>query len=78
MYDKTQVTDISELPIVLTPMEIAKILGVSKNTVYQIMHRTDFPSFKFGDKHIRVYREKFIQWLNTADEVEQLKNSKYE
>lgn len=78
MHDKAWATDIAELPIVLTPMDVAMILGVSKNTVYEIMHRTDFPSFKFGKKHFRVYREKFIQWLTTADEVEQLKNSKYE
>lgn len=31
-----------------SPAEAAEVLGVSRPTVYQLMHREDFPSFKVG------------------------------
>ena len=32
------------------PAEAAVALGVSRPTVYQLMHRTDFPSLKIGTR----------------------------
>lgn len=33
-----------------SPTEAAEALGVSRPTAYQLMHRTDFPSFKVGNR----------------------------
>lgn len=51
-----------ELPLVLTPMDIAAILGVSRNTSYEVLHSKDFPVFKVG-KQYRVPRDKFLLWM---------------
>lgn len=54
----------NSLPIVLTPMDIAEVLGISRNTAYQVVHSRGFPSFKIG-KQYRVSRDKFLSWLDS-------------
>lgn len=34
--------------ITLSVTEAAAVLGVSRPTVYQLIHRSDFPAFKVG------------------------------
>ena len=35
-------------PLAVSAPEAARLLGVSKPTVYQMMNREDFPAFKVG------------------------------
>ncbi|MBR0280809.1 MAG: helix-turn-helix domain-containing protein [Oscillibacter sp.] len=53
-----------ELPIVLTPSDIAAILGVSRNTSYEVLHSENFPAFKVG-KLYRVPRDEFLLWMES-------------
>ena len=53
-----------ELPIVLTPADIAAILGVSRNTSYEVLHSENFPAFKVG-KLYRVPRDEFLLWMES-------------
>lgn len=57
----------NSLPIVLTPMDVAEVLGISRNTAYQVVHSRGFPSFRVG-KQYRVSRDKFLLWLNSESE----------
>jgi excisionase family DNA binding protein len=59
----TTITQASDLPLVLTPMDVADVLKVSRNTAYEVVHRADFPAFKVG-KQYRVQRDRFIQWMS--------------
>lgn len=52
-----------EVPPILTPKHVADILGVSRNTAYQVFHRNDFPGFEIG-KQLRVRRESFFNWVD--------------
>lgn len=61
--NKMRVTNPDELPMVLTPSEIAAILGISKNVVYEYMHSEGFPVFKVG-KQYRISKKKFLVWLD--------------
>jgi excisionase family DNA binding protein len=36
--------------ICLNVTEVAEVLGVSRPTVYQLLRRADFPSFKVGNR----------------------------
>lgn len=56
---------VESLPLVLTPKDIAKVLQISRNTTYELMHRKDFPTLKIG-KQYRVNREQFLNWLNNG------------
>ena len=53
-----------ELPLVLTPMDIAAVLGISRNTAYELLHSTSFPAVRVG-KQFRVTRERFLIWLDS-------------
>ena len=61
--DKVMFRKVEELPLVLTPAEISGLLGISRNTAYELLHSKDFPAFRIG-KQYRVSRERFVTWLN--------------
>ena len=54
--------EMDSLPAVLKPSDVAKVLGVSRNTAYETVHSTGFPSFKVG-KQYRVRLDRFFQWM---------------
>ena len=60
---KKRVTNPDTLPMVLTPLDIADILGISRNKAYEYMHREGFPVFKVG-KQYRISKKKFLVWLD--------------
>ena len=60
--DKVAFRQAEELPLVLTPIDIAAVLGISRNTAYELLHSTSFPAFRVG-KQFRVTRERFLTWL---------------
>lgn len=35
-------------PLAVSTAEAARLLGVSRPTIYQLINRTDFPAFKVG------------------------------
>ena len=51
-----------ELPLFLNAETVAKVLGVSPSTGYELMHEKDFPILKIGNR-IVVPKEKFIVWV---------------
>lgn len=52
-----------ELPQILTPEDVARVLHISRNTAYEVIHSKGFPAFKVG-KQYRVKRDRFIQWMD--------------
>lgn len=50
-----------------SPAETAKILGVSRPTVYQLMKRDDFPAFKVGARTL-VSAEGLRAWVQAQVE----------
>ena len=51
-----------ELPLFLNADTVAKVLGVSPSSGYELMHEEDFPSLKIGSR-IVVPKERFIRWV---------------
>lgn len=60
--DRVAFRKVEELPLVLTPMDIAAVLGISRNTAYELIHSKDFPILRVG-KQYRVSRRRFLTWL---------------
>ncbi len=50
------------LPLFLNAELVAKVLGVSPSSGYELMHEADFPVLKVGNRML-VPKEKFIQWV---------------
>ena len=51
-----------ELPLFLNAETVAKALGVSPSTGYELMHEKDFPALRIGSR-IVVPKEKFREWV---------------
>ena len=51
-----------ELPLFLNAKIVAKALGVSPSTAYELMHEKGFPSLRIGNR-IVVPKEQFQQWV---------------
>ena len=61
-------TDFSQLPLILTPMDIKEILGISRSNAYALCHSKDFPAMRIG-KLIRISKEEFIEWVKKVEYV---------
>lgn len=51
-----------EIPLYLNAEILAKVLGVSRASAYELMHEKGFPSVRIGSRLI-VPKEKFIAWI---------------
>lgn len=52
-----------DLPLFLNAETIAKLLGISITSSYELMHEKDFPSLKIGSR-LLVSKEKFSEWID--------------
>lgn len=48
--------------LALSVGEAAELLGVSKPTMYEFIHREDFPSFKMGRRTL-ISRVRLAEWV---------------
>ena len=51
-----------ELPLFLNAKTVAKVLGVSPSSGYELMHEPDFPALRIGSR-IVIPKEAFIRWV---------------
>ena len=51
-----------ELPLFLNAEMVAKALGVSPSTGYELMHEKGFPVLRIGSRMV-VPKEKFREWV---------------
>jgi len=58
----SQYNNYDDLPLFLNAELVAKVLGVSPSSGYELMHEAGFPVLKIGSRMV-VPKEKFIQWV---------------
>jgi len=51
-----------DLPLFLNAEIIARTLGVAPSSAYELMHESDFPILKVGNRMV-VPKEKFVEWV---------------
>lgn len=51
-----------DLPLFLNAATIAKVLGIAPSSAYELMHESDFPTLRIGNRMV-VPKEKFIAWV---------------
>ena len=51
-----------DMPLFLNAEIVAKALGVSPSTAYELMHEKGFPSLRIGNR-IVVPKKQFQQWV---------------
>ena len=55
-------TNYDELPLFLNAEMVAKVLGISISSAYELMHEASFPTLRVGSR-IVVPKEQFRQWV---------------
>ena len=56
-------TAYEDLPLFLNAETVAKLLGISISSSYELMQEKDFPTFKVGSRKL-VEKEKFRRWVD--------------
>ena len=56
-----------ELPLFLNAATVAKVLGVSPSSGYELMNKKDFPVLRIGSRMV-VPKEKFVGWVERHTE----------
>lgn len=59
---KSEYKSYDDLPLFLNSATVAKVLGVSSSSGYELMHEPDFPVLRIGNRMV-VPKEQFIQWV---------------
>ena len=51
-----------DLPLFLNAETVASALGIAPSSTYELMHESDFPVLKVGNRMV-VPKEKFVGWV---------------
>ncbi len=60
---KATYTNFEELPLFLNAETLAKVLGVSVSSSYELMHEKDFPAIRIGSRLV-VPKDKLQLWID--------------
>ena len=52
-----------DLPLLLNAETVAKVLGVSPSSAYELLHEDGFPTLRVGSRMV-VPKEQFLQWVS--------------
>ena len=52
-----------DLPLFLNADTVAKVLGVSPSSAYELMHEPGFPTLRIGSRMV-IPKKQFIQWVS--------------
>ena len=72
--EKRTYQSLRELPLMLSMMDVASVLGISKAGAYTLAHSRDFPAFRVG-RRIVISQEKFLGWKSRPRKVLSLRTS---
>jgi len=65
---KSIATDWQALPLILTAADVARVLGLSKPTTYELFARSDFPAVRVSERRLIVGKDKLKAWLDEQAE----------
>ena len=63
----SQYQSYDDLPLFLNAETVAKVLGVSPSSAYELLHEDGFPTLRVGSRMV-VPKEQFIQWVSAHTE----------
>ena len=53
-----------ELPMFLTVMDVANLLGISRASAYELVREDNFPKLKIVQGRTIIPRDRLLEWLN--------------
>ena len=62
-----------ELPMFLTVMDVANLLGISRASAYELVREDNFPKLKIVQGRTIIPRDRLLEWLNEQVKYGELK-----
>ena len=53
-----------EMPLFLTVMDVAKLLGISRASAYELVRQENFPKLKIVQGRTIIPRDRLLEWLD--------------
>ena len=61
-----------ELPMFLTVMDVANLLGISRASAYELVREENFPKLKIVQGRTIIPRDRLIEWLDEQTRYDEL------
>ena len=65
-----------ELPMFLTVMDVANLLGISRASAYELAREENFPKLKIVQGRTIIPRDKLFEWLDGQTRYDEIKPAK--
>ena len=62
-----------ELPMFLTVMDVANLLGISRASAYELAREENFPKLKIVQGRTIIPRDKLFEWLDEQTRYDEIK-----
>ena len=64
--------DKSEMPMFLTVMDVANLLGISRASAYELVREENFPKLKIVQGCTIIPRDRLLEWLDEQTRYDKL------
>ena len=61
-----------ELPMFLTVMDVANLLGISRASAYELVREDNFPKLKIVHGRTIIPRDRLLEWLDDQTRYDEL------
>ena len=61
-----------EMPMFLTVMDVANLLGISRASAYELMREDNFPKLKVVQGRTIIPRDRLLEWLDEQTRYDEL------
>ena len=61
-----------ELPMFLTVMDVANLLGISRASAYELVREDNFPKLKIVQRRTIIPRDRLLEWLDDQTRYDEL------
>jgi len=62
----------SEMPMFLTVMDVANLLGISRASAYELVREDNFPKLKIVQGRTIIPRDRLLEWLDEQTRYDEL------
>ena len=61
-----------EMPLFLTVMDVANLLGISRASAYELVRQENFPKLKIVQGRTIIPRDRLFEWLDEQTRYDEL------
>ena len=61
-----------EMPLFLTVMDVANLLGISRASAYELVRQENFPKLKIVQGRTILPRDRLLEWLDEQTRYDEL------